>query len=106
MSNVNLAIAGREYRVACSPGEEAHVKILGGMIDSKLAGLSNVAGQSEVRRFLYAALLLADELHELRAAPPAETAESLEALADRLEGLAQELETQGPEGLGEQPGSL
>ena len=94
MSNVRLAIAGREYTVACSPGEEPHLTMLGAMIDSKLSTLPNTVGQSEVRRFLYAALLLADELRELRAEPRPETAETLEALADQLEGLATELEAQ------------
>jgi cell division protein ZapA len=92
VSNVKLPIAGREYTVACSPGEETHISMLGRMIDAKLSTLPNT-GQSEARSFLYAALLLADELHELRAAPGAETAETLEALADRLEGLAAELES-------------
>jgi len=94
MSNVRLPIAGREYTIACSPGEEQHVAMLGRMIDSKMSALPNMAGQSEVRRFLYAALLLADELHELQAEPRPQTAEALEALADRLEGLAAEMETQ------------
>ena len=94
MSNVTLPIAGREYTVACSPGEEGHIEMLGRMIDAKLSALPNMAGQSEVRRFLYAALLLADELHEAQAEPRHETADNLEALADRLEGLADELEAE------------
>lgn len=94
MSNVNLAIAGREYTVACSPGEEPHVTMLGEMISSKLSTLPNTVGQSEVRRFLYAALLLADEVHDLRAEPRSDCADKLEALAERLEGLAEELEAQ------------
>ena len=97
MKDVRLAIAGREYKVACAPGEEPHLAMLGQMIDAKLTGLPNITGQSDVRRFLYAALLLADELHERQAEPPPEhrpdTADTLEALADRLEGLAAELET-------------
>jgi len=105
VSNVRLAIAGREYTVACSPGEEPHLTTLGQMIDSKLSTLPNTVGQSEVRRFLYAALLLADELHDLRADPRPETAETLEALADRLEALAAELEAQSG-ARGEQPVGL
>ena len=92
MKDVKLAIAGREYTVACAAGEEPHVAMLGQMIDAKLAALPNIAGQSDVRRFLYAALLLADDLHELQAEPRSDTAETLEALAERLEGLAQEVE--------------
>lgn len=98
MSNVTLPIAGRDYTVACSPGEEAHIAMLGRMIDSKLSALPNVAGQSEVQRFLFAALLLADELHEWQTEPRADAADRLEALADRLEGLAVELEAQREEG--------
>jgi cell division protein ZapA len=114
MSNVTLDIAGREYTIACDPGEEEHIAMLGRMIAGKLSALPNLQGQSEMRRFLYAALLLADEVHELQtgggalAAPAsradpglpsapelsAEAAEALEALADKLEGLAAELEAE------------
>jgi cell division protein ZapA len=95
MSNVTLAIGGRHYTVACAPGEEAHIAELGTAIDAKLAGLGN---QSEARTLLYAALLLADELHEARSAPPPAAqadeaaAETLEQLAHRLEDLAARLE--------------
>jgi cell division protein ZapA len=92
MKDVKLAIAGRDYTVACAPGEEQHIAMLGRMIDSKLSALPNISGQSDVRRFLYAALLLADELHEREGEPQSNTAETLEAMADRLEGLADELE--------------
>lgn len=97
-SNVALTIAGRRYTVACAPGEEAHIAALGESIDGKLAGM-NMAGQSEPRTLLYAALLLADELHEARASTPATTipmddgtAEALENCAARLEALAAHLE--------------
>ena len=99
MSNVTVSIGGRHYTVACAPGEERHIEMLGRSIDGKLQGLPNLSGQSEARTLLFAALLLADELHErsLDAAPvPAEpdpqAAEALEALATRLEALAAQLE--------------
>jgi cell division protein ZapA len=102
MSNVSIEIAGRKFTVACAAGEEAHIEKLGRMIDGKVAEMPGLASQSEARCLLYAALLLADELHEARAAggaPPAapspEVAEDLEALADRLEGMAQRLEGTG-----------
>ena len=66
MSNVTLTIGGRHYTVACAAGEEAHIEMLGRTIDGKLHGMPNLAGQSEARTLLFAALLLADELHELR----------------------------------------
>lgn len=99
MSNVNLSIGGRHYAVACGPGEEAHIERLGRTIDGKLSALPGAAGQSEARTLLFAALLLADEVHELRsgASAPAdnggtEAAEALETLAERLEALAERLE--------------
>ena len=98
MSNVTLTIGGRFYSVACGEGEEAHIEALGRTIDSKLSGMPNLGGQSEARTLLFAALLLADELHELHSgggAPAAEdgpTAEALERLADTLESLAGRLE--------------
>ena len=102
MSNVTVSIGGRHYTVACATGEERHIEALGSSIDSKLQGLTNLSGQSEARTLLFAALLLADELHELRStgAPsaPAEgggTAEALEGLADRLEDFAERLEGGG-----------
>lgn len=103
MKDVKLQIAGRDYMVACAPGEEQHLAMLGQMIDDKIAALPNLAGQSDTRRFLYAALLLADELHERQQepqvsqqVPQSDTAEKLEALASHLEALADELEGAQP----------
>ncbi len=107
MSNVTLQIGGRSYTVACGEGQEDHVMMLGREIDRKLASLGEQGGQNEQRSLLFAALLLADEAHELRqSAPPAslpldvpqapgaaiENIEELEALAERLENLAASLE--------------
>lgn len=96
MSNVTVSIAGRSYTVACGAGEEEHVAMLGRSIDGKLQGMDGLGGQSEARTLLFAALLLADELHEARAGgAPAEdgqAAEALERLAETLEGLAERLE--------------
>lgn len=102
MSNVNLTIGGRSYTVACGDGEEPHIERLGRMIDDKLARLPNMAGQSEPRMLLFAALLLADELHELRSRAPSSTpdntgviGETLERVAEMLESLADRLESRG-----------
>ena len=66
MSNVKLDIGGREFSVACAAGEEAHVTMLGQLIDDKLRDMGGAAGQGESRMLLFAALMLADENHELR----------------------------------------
>ncbi|MEY4160910.1 MAG: hypothetical protein RLZZ136_1531 [Pseudomonadota bacterium] len=106
MSNINLQIGGRSFKVACAPGEEDHITGLGQMIDSKIASM-NMAGQTESRMLLFAALLLADEVHEVKhrradgSAPPppqpdpaiaAALAEKLETIASALEKCALSLE--------------
>jgi cell division protein ZapA len=107
VSNVTLEIGGRSFSVASADGEEDHVVALGRKIDDKLRSMGGAAGQSESRMLLFAALLLADEVHEAQfrtpaaqAAPQAPalangTAERLETLATRLENLAAALE-RGP----------
>lgn len=110
MSNLTLGIGGRPFTVSCADGEEAHVEMLGRMIDERARKVGR--GQSETRTLLFAALMLADELHEAHrnapAAPepavaPVEDAPEANdlsvarvvALAERLEKLALALE-QGP----------
>ena len=97
MSNVSLQIGGRSYSVACAAGEEDHVAQLGRLIDDKVQSMGG--GHTEVRQLLFAALILADELHEARqgiAPPPAPAAPdhsaALEAIAERLEKCATALE--------------
>jgi len=99
MSNITLTIGGRSYTVACSDGEEAHIAALGRNIDEKLSAMGSAAGQNESRTLLFAALLLADEVHELKNGPaPAAKGQAepdaaeLEAIAARLENLADALE--------------
>ncbi len=106
MAEVDLSIAGRQYRVACRPGEEDSLLAAAALVDSKsreaLAGLGTL---SEARQLLFASLLLADQLIdggkvEAPAAPPAASepdprlAQRAEALASRLESLAGSLESE------------
>jgi len=101
MSNVTLDIAGRKFTVACAEGEEAHISMLGRAINAKLLDMPNIANQSEARALLYAALLLADENHELKQGggapegPSPEVADKLETLAGQLERVASQLEGAG-----------
>ena len=71
MSNVTLTLGGRYFTVACAEGEEDHVAGLGRMIAAKIAAMGDLSGQSETRMLLFAALLLADELHEATVRTPA-----------------------------------
>ena len=106
MSNVTLEIGGRSFSVASADGEEEHVKLLGRRIDEKLRAMGGAAGQSESRMLLFAALLLADEIHEMQtrggAPAPENTAPTLgrvaagiDAAAGRIEKLAMHLEQAG-----------
>jgi cell division protein ZapA len=101
---VDLTIAGRTYQVACREGEEDNLRAAARLVDGKsreaLAGLGTL---SEARQFLFASLLLADQLIDkdpdaVAAAAPAPPdpalVERAEALANRLEMLAQQLETE------------
>jgi cell division protein ZapA len=106
---VDLTIAGRTYQVACREGEEDSLRAAARLVDGKsreaLAGLGTL---SEARQFLFASLLLADQLVDDKpqaavaptpAPAPAEPDAALilraEALADRLESLAMALENDG-----------
>jgi cell division protein ZapA len=105
---LDLNIAGRTYQVACREGEEDNLRAAARLVDGKsreaLAGLGTL---SEARQFLFASLLLADQLidkaPEAAATPPSagEPARPdpamvmrAEALADRLESLAMTLENE------------
>ena len=100
MSNLTIRIGGRDFTVACAPGEEAHIDTLGRMIDGRLSELGeDQRGMSETRTLLFAALLLADDLYELRnkaAAPDSDLATRIAAVAERLENIAEHLEERAP----------
>ena len=100
MSDVVLQIGGRSYTVSCALGEEAHVSGLGRMIDGKLAEMPGGTAHSETRALLFAALMLADRVHELEGASAAKAGDGavtarLGRLAGRLERLAGLAEAHG-----------
>ncbi|MEM8694416.1 MAG: cell division protein ZapA [Pseudomonadota bacterium] len=87
MAEVTLTIAGHSYTVACRDGEEERLKALSQMVDAKTADAQKAVGGNlgEARILLFAALLLADEVDELRTSGvPDGAIEDLEKLADRL----------------------
>ncbi len=101
MSLIDVSIAGRTYQVACKDGEEEQLRAAARLVDGKsreaLAGMGTL---SEARQFLFASLLLADQLmgEQPQATPPPAPAidpalvERAEALARRLDSLAEALE--------------
>ena len=99
---IDISIAGRTYQVACREGEEENLRAAARLVDGKSReALSGLGTLSEARQFLFAALLLADQLLEKQpqaaapaapAPPDAEFVGRAEALAGRLESLADALE--------------
>lgn len=102
MANIDIEIAGRRYNVACADGEEEHLQSVAALVDRRARDAGQALGSlSEARHLLYAALLLADDLKEVRAGrgtvepePDPEVADALEGLATRVEALADRLEAQ------------
>src|SRR5471032_480967 len=107
MPLVNVIVNGRAYTIACDEGEEDHLRDLAAMVDSKAREVLGSVGQvGDSRLLLMAALLIADEHHEMtgrleivdqepvpapppKGESPAESlaAEALEAAASRVESL-------------------
>lgn len=75
MSQVTLSIGGRKYTVACAEGEEAHVARLGAAVDDKLVEMGGNLAPQEAQNLLFAALLIAEDLHQLRNSITADSGE-------------------------------
>jgi len=118
MSELEINIGGRNFMVACQPGEEQFLLSAAAMLDAEAQPLVAQMGRlPEARMLLMAALMLADktasyedELRQLRAEldgpPPApqtvqvavvppHVTESLADIAARAEALAQQIEDMG-----------
>lgn len=102
MAEVSVRISGYVYTVGCEDGQEAHLQTMAAEVDARIASIRAVGGQSgEARLLMLAALLLADELHDLKfeksAASAGEGRDSafsarLRLMADRAEEIASGLE--------------
>ena len=99
MATVTVEINGRPYAVGCADGQEERVRILAKQFDNHVRDVAADVGQvGDIRLFLMAALMLADQLQEARmgeapvapAAAPSEAgvAEALNAVAARIEKFA------------------
>lgn len=111
MATVTVDINGRPYAVGCADGQEERVRILAKQFDSHVRGVAADVGHvGDIRLFLMAALILADELHDARlqlqnggaGATPAPAssgaplsndgvAEALNAVAARIEKIVQDI---------------
>ncbi len=66
MSEVRLSIGGKDYTIACADGQEDHVSRLGALVDAKLAEFGANRAPQEAQNLLFAALLIAEDLHQAR----------------------------------------
>jgi cell division protein ZapA len=103
MAQVTIRINGYAYTVGCEDGQEAHLEQMAAEIEQRITSIKAIGGQSgEARLLMLAALLLADELHDIRKAnaekpaeappkPDAEKRAKLRRLAARAEEIAADL---------------
>jgi cell division protein ZapA len=123
MSQVSVTINGRQFRMACEDGQEAHLMELARDLDTRIEGLRSKFGEiGDTRLTVMAALTLADvvsetgqrvkrleeeiaALQEARAASgerakaaQASVAAALSAAAERIEIITRKLNQTGPSG--------
>src|SRR6478672_9110415 len=80
MSEVNVTINGRQYRMACENGQEEHLLKLSQDLDQRIAQLRTSFGEvGDTRLTVMASLTVADEL--------AEAGKRIRALEEELAGL-------------------
>jgi cell division protein ZapA len=83
MAQVTLRINGYAYMIGCKDGEERHLEAMATEVNNRIDGVRTAAGPSgESRMLVMAALLMADELFELRGRLDAATAGSQPAKPD------------------------
>jgi cell division protein ZapA len=122
MAQVNVVINGREFRMACEDGQEAHLKRLAEILDQRIGKLRTNFGEiGDTRLSVMAALTLADDLAEANGrlariepelaalqnasivsadrakATQAAVAAALNAAAERIENLTRRLKETIPE---------
>jgi cell division protein ZapA len=67
MPQVSVTINGRQFRMACEDGEEAHLQQLAEDLDTRISRLRTRFGEiGDTRLTVMAALTLADELSETK----------------------------------------
>lgn len=68
MASITVEVNGRPYVVGCEDGQEAHVQALARAFDRQVRDVALQVGQvGDLRLFLMASLLVADEVADARA---------------------------------------
>ena len=106
MATVTVHVNGNPYSVGCEDGQEAHVEALAAQFDRQVGEVAQAVGRvGDLRLFLMAALLTADELLDARtrmaqaqgelarlqsdqARAEARAAQAFDVAAHRIEALA------------------
>ncbi len=98
MPLVNVMVNSRAYTIACDEGEEQHLKELAAHVDAKAREVLGSVGQvGDARLLLMAALLIADEHHDMSGKVEAtgtageSEKQSLHLRAEAAEGAAADL---------------
>lgn len=105
MAQVTLRINGFAYTIGCQDGEEKHLEAMGAEVGSRIDGVRTASGPSgEARMLVMAALLMADDIFDLRARleaakagdgqppPDPKLGRKLGRMAKRAEEIAETLE--------------
>ncbi len=103
MPLVNVMVNGKAYTLGCGDGEEQHLKELASLIDAKVREAQNMVGAqaSETKLLLTAALLLADEHHDIleKLGATAATAGTLQGEREQLHLRAETAEAAAADAL-------
>ena len=101
MAKADITLRGRNFSIACAPGQEMRIQGLAGQLDARVGQIAGAIGDiGDERLLLITALALLDELDSARrgvsARPDTEAraAELLLAMASRVEALAARLENE------------
>lgn len=107
MAQVTVKINGYSYTVGCEDGQEQHLSDMAAQVETRVESIRQLGSQTgEARLLVLAGLLMADELHDMKAdldaarsmAPAGrkkadgDSARRMSKLAARAEQIAAELE--------------
>lgn len=81
MSQVEIRVNGREYRITCEAGQEERLQKLSAFLDKRVSAMSaDLPDISDARLMLLSALTVCDELFEAR-----ERLEDMDGAGDALD---------------------
>jgi len=109
MGEVNITISGRNYGISCQDGQEQRVHDLGAYVDQRLKSISQAgAATNESHLLVLTALMLSDEVFDLKENVGADTAQleaaqanqndeeevagAINQLADRIDQIAKRIQ--------------